>query len=83
MKCIRIVDPMTTDWSKYTGCLLRYSDPETSMIDLQPKLVIIDPLNENNNVGRSTHKIKLIQMAFEIAFIDIHTFRNCSKKKKC
>ena len=50
---------------------------------MSPKLVIIDPLNENNNVGRATHKIKQIQMAFEIAYISIHTFKQCGKKRKC
>lgn len=50
---------------------------------MTPKLVIIDPLNDVNNVGRPTHKIKQIQMAFEIAFISIHTYRQCGKKRKC
>jgi hypothetical protein len=53
------------------------------MQDLQPKLVIIDPLNDANNVGRATHKIKQIQMAFEIAYICIHTFRQCGRKRRC
>ena len=51
--------------------------------DLQPRLAIIDPLNSKNNVGRSTHKIKQIQMAFEIAYICIHTFRTCGRRRRC
>ena len=50
---------------------------------MTPKLVIIDPLNDNNNVGRATRKIKQIQMAFEIAYLSLHTFRQCGKKRKC
>ena len=34
-------------------------------------------------MGRSTHKIKQIQMAFEIAYICIHTFKQCGKKRRC
>ena len=43
----------------------------------QPKLVILDPLDSNNNVGRSTHRIKHIRMAFEVAYISIHTNGQC------
>lgn len=45
--------------------------------------MIIDPLNENNNVGRATHKIREIRTALEMAYVCIHTNKNCSRKKGC
>lgn len=45
--------------------------------DVAPKLVLLDPLNIKNNVGRSTHQIKLIQMAFCFAYTCIQTNYSC------
>ena len=55
------------------------------MEDWQPraKLVIIDPLNMSNNIGRATHKIREIKTAFEMAYVSIHTNKNCKNKRNC
>ena len=53
--------------------------------DWQPraKLVILDPLNEKNNIGRATHKIREIRIAFEMAYVCIHTNKTCRNKRAC
>lgn len=55
------------------------------MQDWQPraKLMIVDPLNPKNNIGRATHKIREIKTAFEMAYVCIHTNKNCKMKKVC
>ena len=43
----------------------------------------MDPLSENNNVGKHTRRIKEIKMAFELGYIAIHTNKRCKNKKTC
>jgi hypothetical protein len=45
--------------------------------------VIVDPLNPTNNISRTTHKIREIKTAFEMAYVCIHTNKNCKNKKNC
>lgn len=49
----------------------------------RPRLVIMDPLNIKNNIGRATHKIREIKTAFEMAYVCIHTNGRCGKKREC
>lgn len=44
---------------------------------MSPRLVLVDPLNNSNNVGRSTHQIRLIQMAFCFASTAIQVNYSC------
>lgn len=50
-------------------------------MDATPRLYLIDPLNVNNNVGRSTHQIKQIGEAFSNAYTLIHTNYSCLNKE--
>ena len=49
----------------------------------RPRLVIKDPLNPQNNIGRATYKIRDIKTAFEMAYVCIHTNKRCTDKKQC
>lgn len=40
-------------------------------------------IEPKNNIGRATHKIREIKTAFEMAYICIHTNKNCKSKKTC
>ncbi len=46
-----------------------------------PTLIIIDPLDGHNNVGRSTHKIPSIRTAFQIALLCISTNKRCGNER--
>jgi hypothetical protein len=43
----------------------------------------MDPLYYENNVGKPTWRIKEIKMAFELAFIAMHTNKRCKNKRNC
>jgi hypothetical protein len=74
-KAIYVSSPLSQ--YQYKSFVYPISDPMYQIVDISPKLVLIDPLNINNNVGRSTHQIKTIQMAFCIAHTTIHTNYSC------
>ena len=61
----------------YKGPLFLLTDSMYQMIDLTPKLMLVDPLHIENNVGRSTHQIKLIQKAFCSGYTSIHMNYSC------
>lgn len=49
-------------------------------MDLECKLILHDPLNPNNNVSRSTYKIKAIKQLFMLQYSKLLFNKRCTNE---